>query len=331
MRAAADQLGMAVSSVSRQISQLEAELGVTLIEHGRRQIKLTEAGELLIEYHGEQLAHREAFEARLADLKGLRTGHIDLAIGEGFIGAPLSKLLARFAAKHAGLLVNVHMTASSSEVARRVVEDEAHLGLAFQSSDNPRIRVIASVRHPLCAIVRPAHPLAQSQSVTIADLAEHPMCLPDSSFRTRQLLKAAEAAERVSLQPGITSNSIVLLKGMLRSADLFTLLPMLAVIEEVERGEFVAVPVNSAALQDTAVHLISRLGRHLPPAPLRLMNSLMSYLNGYERCAERTRAPFPLSDPAPAPARLKVAPASSPPLPMRCRGDDTAIAVDATK
>jgi hypothetical protein len=157
------------------------------------------------------------------------------------------------------------------------------------------------------------------------------MCLPDSSFRTRQLLKAAEAAERVSLQPGITSNSIVLLKGMLRSADLFTLLPMLAVIEEVERGEFVAVPVNSAALQDTAVHLISRLGRHLPPAPLRLMNSLMSYLNGYERCAERTRAPFPLSDPAPAPARLKVAPASSPPLPMRCRGDDTAIAVDATK
>lgn len=306
MRAAAEQLGMAVSSVSRQISQLEAELGVTLIEHGRRQIKLTEAGRLLTEYHSEQLAQREAFEARLADLKGLRTGHIDLAIGEGFIGAPLSKLLARFTAKHHGLLVNVHMTASSSEVARRVVEDEAHLGLAFQSCDDPRIRVIASVRHPLCAIVRPSHPLALSQSVTIADLAGHSMCLPDSSFRTRQLLKAAEAAERVSLQPSITSNSILLLKGMLRSADLFTLLPMLAVIEEVERGEFVAVPVNSSALQDTAVHLISRLGRHLTPAPLRLMNSLMSYLNGYERCAERTRAPFPLSDTAPAPARLKV-------------------------
>jgi hypothetical protein len=51
----------------------------------------------------------------------------------------------------------------------------------------------------------------------------------------------------------------------------------------------VAVPVQSAALEDTSVHLIARLGRHLTPAPLRLLNILMSYLNGYERCLERSR------------------------------------------
>src|SRR6202044_4071636 len=82
MRAAADQLGVAVSSVSRQISQLEAEVGMVLIEHGRRNVKLTEAGRLLIEYYAEQLTQRELFEGRLADLKGLRTGRIELAIGE---------------------------------------------------------------------------------------------------------------------------------------------------------------------------------------------------------------------------------------------------------
>ncbi len=86
MRAAADSLGVAVSSVSRQIAQLEEDLGAALIEHGRRNIKLTETGELLIAHYSDQLRLNEAFEAKLADIKGLRTGRIQLAIGEGFVG-----------------------------------------------------------------------------------------------------------------------------------------------------------------------------------------------------------------------------------------------------
>lgn len=282
MRAAADQLNIAVSSVSRQVAQLEAELGVALIEHGRRGIKLTDAGRLLIEYYAEQQAQREVFEARLADLKGLRVGRISLAIGEGFVGAPLSELITRFIAKHQGILVDVRMTASSSEIVRLVVEDEAHFGLAFQSSDDPRIRVLASARHPMCAIMRRSHPLARHERVTLSDLAPHPMCLPESSFRTRQLLKLAEAAENVTLQPSVMSNSIGVLKSMLLSSDLITVLPMLAVAEEIEHGDFVALPIASASLQDTSVHLIGRLGRQLTPAPLRLMSSLMRYLNRYD-------------------------------------------------
>ncbi len=306
MRAAADQLGVAVSSISRQISQLEAELGVGLIEHGRRSLLLTEAGKLLIDYYGEQLTHRASFESRLADLKGLRTGRLSLAIGEGFVGAQLAGLVSRFVSKHHGILLDVRVTASSSEVARLVVEDEAHLGLAFQASDDPRIRVLASVRHPLCAIMRPTHPLAKKQSVTLAELALHPMCLPESSFRTRQLIKEAEVAERVFLQPSVTSNSLAMLKTLLSSGELLTLLPMLAVSEEIERGAFAAVPVQSAALAETSVHLVGRLGRHLTPAPLRLLNSLMSYLNGYERCLERSRIPVAAAAESlpPDPARL---------------------------
>lgn len=309
MRAAADHLDVAVSSISRQISQLEAEVGVALIEHGRRTVMLTEAGKLLIEYYAEQRNHRETFERRLADLKGLRAGRVRLAIGEGFIGDPLSGLLARFVANHSGLNLDVRVTQSSSEVARLVVEDEAHLGLAFQSSDDPRIRVLASVRHPLCVIARPSHPLARQASVRLAELARYPLCLPESSLRTRQLLKEAEIAERVSLQPGITSNSLLLLRNLLCSSDLVTLMPLLAVMEEIERGELVARPLISTMLQDTSVHVICRLGRHLTPAPLRLLDKLIAYLNGYERCLERANnlpTGASVEDPVPAvPLRIE--------------------------
>jgi len=278
MRAAADTLGVAVSSVSRQIAQLENDVGIPLIEHGRRNIKLTETGALLIEHYSQQLRLNEAFDAKLSDIKGLRTGRIHLAVGEGFIGEPLAALLTRFNRKHPGLFISVHMSASSNEVVRLVTEDDAHLGLVFNSSEDPRVRVLASVRQPLCAIMRRGHPLAQLRSLKLADLTSQRMCLPDASFRTRQLLRTAEAEEHVCLQPALTSNSITLLKSLLDSGEFVTLLPRLAVSKEVENGQLVAVPMASSALQAAAVQLICRLGRRLPPAPLRMLTALVMYL-----------------------------------------------------
>jgi len=288
MRAAADLLTVAASSISRQIAQLEAEFGTALIEHGSRRIKLTEAGRLLIEYHESQLARWEIFEERLSDLKGLRTGRVSLAIGEGFVGEPLCALMNRFVRRHSGLQVDVRILASSSEVARLVIEDEAHLGLAFHTGDDPRIRVVRSMSQPLCAVMVPTHALAGRATLSLGDLVRHPMCLPESSFRTRQILKEIELAEQVALQPSVNSNSIALLKSLLLCGEMCTLLPLLAVTEEVERGELVAIPLNEAALPVTSVHLISRLGRRLAPAPLSLMEELAGYLSRY---AQRPNMP----------------------------------------
>ncbi len=278
MRAAADSLGVAVSSVSRQISQLEEDVGLALIEHGRRNIKLTQTGELLIAHYSDQLRLNEAFEAKLSDIKGLRTGRIELAVGEGFVGHPLSNMLTRFNAKHPGLFINVHMSASSNEVVSLVAADDAHLGLVFQASDDPRIRTLASARQPLCAVMKVDHPLAGRKLLKLADLTMHRLCLPEASFRTRQLLRTAEAEEGASLQPGVTSNSLTLLKSLLAASDFVTVLPVLAVSEEVENGLFAAVPIDSAALQEASVQLIGRLGRRLPPAPMRMVSTLTTYL-----------------------------------------------------
>ncbi len=134
------------------------------------------------------------------------------------------------------------------------------------------------MRQPLCAIMKFDHPLASRKLLKLADLKPHRLCLPESSFRTRQLLQTAESNERVSLQPSITSNSITLMKSLLESGEFFTLLPVLAVSKEVENRQFAAVPIDSTALQDASVQLISRLGRRLPPAPLRMLGALTSYL-----------------------------------------------------
>ncbi len=86
VRAAADALDIAPSAVSRQIAQVEAELGVDLIERHRRGITPTEAGRLVLDYFRQRQTQLDGLRDAIADLQGLRTGRVVLAIGEGFIG-----------------------------------------------------------------------------------------------------------------------------------------------------------------------------------------------------------------------------------------------------
>lgn len=281
MRAAADKLGVAVSSISRQIAQLEAELDVPLIEHGRRQVMLTEAGELTLRHYSEQLQQQEEFESQLADLKSLKSGRIKLAIGEGFVGEALSRIITRFTTRHAGVSLTVHMADSSNEVVRMVCEDEAHLGLVFNTTDDPRIRTQISTPQPLCAIVHRSHHLASRKSVTLSELASYRVCLLDSSLRTRQLLRQAEVAEGITLDPAVSSNSIGLNRDLVLSGEFVTLVSVLAVSQDIAKGELVAIPLDNPVLQElTPVTLVCRRGRRLAPGPVQLLLMLDGYLRG---------------------------------------------------
>jgi DNA-binding transcriptional LysR family regulator len=278
MRAAAQLLTVSPSSISRQITQLEAEIGATVIEHGAREIRLTEVGQLLVDYYKTQRSQREIFESQLSDLKRLRRGRITLAVGEGFVGTAFSTMLSRFVGGHSGLQVDVRVFAASTEVVKFVVEDEAHLGLVFDECGDPRARVVSTVSLPLYATMVPSHPLAHRPGVTLSELSRHALALLQDSCPTRQLLKQ-ETAQRITLQPSVTCNSIALLKALLRSGELCTLLPQVSVADECARGELSVVPIEGSALHDTPAQVITRLGRQLLPAPLSLLPMLKGYLD----------------------------------------------------
>jgi DNA-binding transcriptional LysR family regulator len=289
MRAAGDKLEVAVSSISRQIANLEQELGLLLIERGRRSIKLTEAGELALQYYRESIAHREALDSSFQALRGLRGGKIQLAIGEGFVSA-LSSLLQKFVTKNAGVLLSVS-TASTLDVIRNVVDDEAHIGLVFHAPADPRLSVRCSIPQPIKLIVHPENLLAKATSVTLKQLSDQRLCMPESGFRIRHIVNMAEAQERVSLSPRISTNSLHLLREMVKSGEYVTLLPEIAAISEIKSRELVSIPVDSSALQSTSVNVVCRLGRALPMAPAALLPLLESALRNLLRSnAEQSRA-----------------------------------------
>ncbi|MYM57581.1 LysR family transcriptional regulator [Thalassovita mangrovi] len=277
MRAAADELDVAPSSVSRQISVLESELGTELIEHGRRDIRLTEAGERVIEYYREIESIRERLRDDLSDLAGNTTGHVRIGIGEGFLGEALFRSFDDLGEAFPGIAMSVRIT-DTVEMLRMIGDDDLHFGMAFHPTNEPRIASRFSARVPLCVIMPADHPLARHKQLTLAQLNGQALALLDNRFRMRQLIDLAAIESGAHMNCALETNSIALLIEWVRSGRALTILPQFSVRNDIGAGSMVAVPLSESVLQSLYVHLITRAGRSFSKPTQLLMNSLRKRL-----------------------------------------------------
>jgi DNA-binding transcriptional LysR family regulator len=281
IRAAADSLNVAPSAVSRQIGLLETELDVTLIERHARGVKPTEAGEHVIEYFREQLAHKDDLLSRLQELRGLRTGHISVVLGEGFVSDVLAGPMQHFCKQFPGIAVNLDL-AGTNEVVRKISEDEGEIGLVYNPPNEPKIVSRASRRQPMMAIVGPGFALSgKKKSITVKDLASYPLAATHLTYGIRQMLEAAAFAEKVRIQPVVTTNSIAVLKQFVKAGLGIACLPEFAVAAEIAAGELFAIEVNHPLLEKAEAHLITRAGRKLSVASNKMLQMMTSQMRAF--------------------------------------------------
>ena len=270
MRAAADELGLAASSVSRQISRLEAELDIELVEQGTHRIRLTEAGQLAVDYYRTRLSHHEVLLDRLNDLRGRYLGTTIIAVGEGLLGARMIDELRSFFHNHPDTHTEI-VIAPSYEVHRMILEDEAHIGVIFSPPPSQSIRTLYSFEQPLRAIVHPDSPLADKEKISLEELAESSIVLPGPKFRVRAI---ADNAGRGTIKPSIISNSLQVILDFVRARIAITLLAELPIIPELQAGTFKSIPVDCPTMNATDIQIVVRQSRKLSPVSRDLINHL---------------------------------------------------------
>ncbi|MEF3066046.1 LysR family transcriptional regulator [Pandoraea apista] len=284
VRAAADRLDIAPSAVSRQIALLEAELALPLIERHKRGVHLTQAGRLLMEYYREQRAHQEDLLAKLQEVRGLRRGHIRLAVGEGFVSDLMGAPLQYFCKRYPDITLTLDL-AGTNEVMRLVAEDDADIGLVYNPPAEPKIVSRAQMRQPVHAIVAPDSSLMdrldKTGSLQLDALYNVPLALMHGAYGTRQLMALAEQSAKHRLTPTVTTNSISVLKHFVRAGLGATFLPTFAVSQEIEAGVLCALPVDHPILKGAEAHLVTRAGRRLSGAANRLLTHLASKMEAF--------------------------------------------------
>ncbi|OXC74088.1 LysR family transcriptional regulator [Caballeronia sordidicola] len=281
IRAAADWLDVAPSAVSRQIGLLETELDVALIERHARGVKPTEAGQYLIEYFREQLAHKDDLISRLQELRGLRTGNVNVILGEGFVSDVLAGPIQHFCKQYPGIKLNLDL-GSTNDVMRRISEDEGEIGLVYNPPGDPKIVSRAIKLQPMMAIVKPNFLRAsKTKSMSVQELATYPIAATHPTYGTRQMLQAVEFAEKIRLEPVVTTNSIGLLKQFAMSGLGLVVLPAFAVTMEVEAGTLLAIEIDHPILMKAEAHLVTRVGRKLSVASNKMLQLMSSQMRAF--------------------------------------------------
>lgn len=277
MNAASEALDVAPSSVTRQVSALEKELGIDLFEKGRRKLKLTEAGELVCNHYRERCAHEEAFLSQINDFKRLKAGTIKLAVGEAFLSREFSQLINEFMVENSGISVQI-TAAKTNRIIELLKEDEIHFGLIFDIPRDPKIRIKLTLPQPLKVILHPDHPLAKKQVISLSDVSTQKTALPDSSYRIRQIINMGEDENHTLIDPELTSNSLLFLRDYVKNGRGIGFMPEIAVKEELLSNQIISRPTDNNLFNSTKLSVVSRLGRQLPSSADLLMRKIQSFL-----------------------------------------------------
>jgi DNA-binding transcriptional LysR family regulator len=170
---ASKRLFIAQPPLSRQIQQLEEELGVELIEKGSRPLRLTEAGTF---FH----AHAQELLAKAAELKTMtqRVGKIDRSLSMGFVASTLYGLLPdivrHFREQYPTVEVTFHEMTTMQQL-KALKEGIIDVGFGRVKSEDPNIRRIVLREERLIVALPAGHPLA---------LPDNPLSLVDLLMET---------------------------------------------------------------------------------------------------------------------------------------------------
>lgn len=172
--AVARQAQRAQSAVSNAIALLEADLGVSLFDRSSgRQPRLTEAGSALLEEARELLRQCERLDGRALALMRGQEARLRLAHDEAMPYQPVLDSLEALDQRFPSVEVQL-ASAAQGDVARKLLERRADLGLLFHHEQMPQAlerRVLGSVEMvTVCAV---GHPLASEPLVTRQQLARH--------------------------------------------------------------------------------------------------------------------------------------------------------------
>jgi DNA-binding transcriptional LysR family regulator len=284
IRGAADALNTAPSVITRQVALLEEELGLVLFERQARGVVATDAAFPVLDYWKACQAHQEQLTERLRAIESMDAGSVRIVASEGFVDGLLDQVVAPFCGAHPRLSVALDAL-PVSELVGEVMNDAAHIGLAYNPQSDPQVQIVASAAAPAKLLVRAGHPLTKiSAPLHLRQVVEFPLALMPPDYGVGRLVELLEYAEHVKLHPAFRSNSVMGLKRFVRSTNGVTFIGAgLAAAPEIEAGHLVALDLAHPLCRTAQVRLIVRQGRPLSVAASRLLTEIQenfSVFNG---------------------------------------------------
>jgi molybdate transport repressor ModE-like protein len=278
--AAAKSLDTVQSNVSAHIARLEKELDAILVE--RSSGLLTAEGEMVLTRARRILHEMEDIDADLHSLGEFTTGECRI----GAIGTTarwlMPSLLSSLARHHPGVRTTIVEGATSSLIPR-LVTGEIDAALVHVPIVEENLDVREMFAEELFLLAHTQHVLANRTSISLVELAEHPILLAPRGTAQRRIIDRAAANKGVSLQSQAEIDGVRLMASLVFEGFGAAIVPASAVPGWL-KGDFVRISMpelprrvvgwvqrprprpNRAtlAVRDRAFHVVERHGPRQP-------------------------------------------------------------------
>lgn len=243
---AAMEINIAQPALSRQIKDLELELGADLFHRNGRGVKLTPAGEILLNYASSTMEGSLRVQRDIKALGGLRQGSLTLGVLPSLSSALLQPLVVQLHERHPGIRLSVK-EAMSGTMLDFLQSGKVDIAIVYDGRFPSSIIAEHLLTDDIFAVRKPRHD--GLKFVTGSLLKQMPLVLPCHNHGIRQLVDANMHMHNIDLDIRFEIDSVPTIKDLITATDLVTLLPYGAVAEEVEAGSLEVLPLAEPALQ----------------------------------------------------------------------------------
>lgn len=270
---AAEQLGLSRAAVTKQIQDLEAQLGARLLNRTSRRVWPTPVGEIYIARCTTIVADLNEADGAVRHFQDELAGPLRVLVPHSFGSHHFAGVVTRFSAKYPSVEVDVAFSDSATHAFGASSDFDVAVRLWSMPEDSATIaQHVGSLPWVLCAA--PSYlashpPVTSPQDLRQLNCLIHPRLAPDRIWRFAD-------GTQVKVSSTFTANSVLALRRAVIDGLGVGMLPLYYVYDEVQAGAVtVLLPDNPPP--GRPVHIVLPVGRYAPVRVRRFTRYLRAW------------------------------------------------------
>ena len=259
----AAELHLSQPALTVQIRELEAALGLKLVDRNTRRVRVTAIGRELLPVFERVLGDIRAVAENARELAAGDRGTIQVAALPSLCSRLIPSAIARLGQSHPGITVRLQDT-----VAQRILaalkSEEADIGIASFGPLGKDFETMPLVEDRMVAVLPRRHALSARATLTMRELSRYPLVLMDRESSVRALVEAALSGEAPRAPPAYEVTYMSTAVGLVQAGLGVAILPATALELGIAK-DIVTRPVRGAAMRRPIV-IARKSGRSLAPA-----------------------------------------------------------------
>lgn len=277
MRRAGEEANMVASAVSKRLAQLEDTVGARLLLRKRHGVAPTPAGETLLQHARSMLLSAQRIARDMASHAAGIQGRVNVLATASVMAESLADHIAQFLQQpeHRNIQIDLEERISP-EVVRGIREGVASLGICWDAAETGLLHTHTYSHDHLCVAVPADHPLAQRETLQLADTLDYEhVIMPSNSAVEVKLLREAASLGRHLRHRVIVTNFQAAMR-VVRAGLAIAVVPREVTPLHAEAWKLSILPLTEPWARRRFV-LCHRGEDTLTPAALLLLNALAAH------------------------------------------------------